>query len=283
MNIIPLVFWNPERPIINLRLIRKIAPKRRVNNFGDLLSPIVVQAAINRSRRILRPDTRLNPIPNGYAKTALNTRRLLSVGSILHFAADDDIIWGSGRNGNVPNSEHRFTQVHVALVRGPLTRDFLHHKGIPAPEIYGDPALLIPDIISETHIWKKQKTFDVTLIPHFTEKFRFDFSGNILHAQEPPLRVIKTIAQSKLVISSSLHAIIIAESLGIPARLLIPRSENMYKYEDYYHGTGRPSFAAAYSLEQALRMGGEHPAAFCTTTIWKSFPVEALNTRLNQT
>ena len=42
--------------------------------------------------------------------------------------------------------------------------------------------------------------------------------------------------KAKLVISSSLHGIILAETYGIPAILLMDKvTNNMFKYNDYYY------------------------------------------------
>ena len=57
------------------------------------------------------------------------------------------------------------------------------------------------------------------------------------------------IVQSQHVLTSSLHDIIVAESLGIPARFLNINKE-FFKYIDYYHGTSRNEFKPATSKEK---------------------------------
>lgn len=70
--------------------------------------------------------------------------------------------------------------------------------------------------------------------------------------------MIAAIAASKLVVGSSLHAIVIAESFGVPARLVASGSESLFEYQDHYEGTGRPDFQVAPTIEDAMWMGGEN-------------------------
>ena len=49
-------------------------------------------------------------------------RRLLAVGSILHLARDNDVVWGSGVHGKIVVRRHQFKQLDAREVRGPLTR-----------------------------------------------------------------------------------------------------------------------------------------------------------------
>ena len=81
--------------------------------------------------------------------------------------------------------------------------------------------------------------------------------------------------KSRLVISSSLHGLIVAEAFGIPARLLkMTMIEKLLKYQDYYESTGRPHFQYATSVQEALRMGGEPPGHIDIMPLLKSFPHE---------
>jgi pyruvyltransferase len=83
---IELFSWNPKRPVCGGRGKRFVPIQRTVNNFGDLLGPVIVE-------RLKRTAN----LPN----EARMAGRLLSVGSILHFAKDGDVIWGSGVNGKM--------------------------------------------------------------------------------------------------------------------------------------------------------------------------------------
>ena len=69
-----------------------------------------------------------------------------------------------------------------------------------------------------------------------------------------PAEFIASIYGAERVISSSLHGIIFAESLGIPACWHAPMGgEDERKYYDYYFGTGRWNVKRFETIEDALR------------------------------
>lgn len=236
-------------------------------NFGDYLSKAVVERIINQPVLI-------------YQKTKTKgVRKFLAIGSILSLADDNDVVWGSGikGGGSLTISKYRFKQLDVRAVRGPITRSFLEKNfGIECPEVYGDPALLIPFLFPE---FKRSKnpTYDYVIIPHYTELSLFpqDKFPNVISTLDPWDQIIKKILNSKFVISSSLHGIVVAEAFGIPARLLrnTPR-EPLLKFKDYYLGTQRPQFKMARSIEEALEMGGEPPIICDLKKLYESFPFE---------
>jgi pyruvyltransferase len=198
-------------------------------------------------------------------------KTLFAIGSILHFARDGDVIWGSGFRGNSP-AEHKFNWVDVRCVRGPRTRTFLLSKGIPCPEVYGDPALLMAHLFPELKK-KKEPLYDYIIIPNIGEIECFKNYKNVVLPTAPWREIVDKILQSRLVIASSLHGIIVAESFGIPTRMLkMTWIEPLLKYQDYYESTGRPHFRYATSVQEALKMGGEQPGYIDINPIIQSFP-----------
>jgi len=235
-------------------------------NFGDYISLKLVEKIVDQPVEVYRRDT----------KTP--RKKLLAIGSILFFADQGDVIWGTGTNGKKPNrSDYTFTQLDVRSVRGPLTREFLWKTfQIQAPEIYGDPALLFPYFFPEF----KRKAYpsrDYVVIPHYLEKDLFAVMDqkNIVYPTEPWNEVVEKILDSQFVISSSLHGLIIAEAYGIPARWLhMSDIEPLLKYHDYYLGTGRKNFKYATSIKEALKMGGEEPFICDLQKLYQAFPFE---------
>ena len=225
-------------------------------NFGDELSHVIVEKIIGRNVT--------------YSPLESKEKCLLSVGSILHFAKDGDLILGSGFREN-PLLEKRFHTLDVRAVRGPRTRDFLLKMGIACPEVYGDPALLLSDLFPE---FKEEKPiYDYIIIPNIGEIECFRCYKNVVLPTEPWYVVVRKIAQSKFVISSSLHGIIVAESFGIPARLLkMTWIEPLLKYQDYYESTSRPNFRYATSVQEALALGGEEPGDIDRAKLLDAFP-----------
>lgn len=242
---VEIVHWNPRKYRIPKTQI-KVGPKK--NNFGDLLGPIVADEILkaqgnhngsNRSRAILR------------GRGSDTKSRLLAVGSIMHMAKDGDVVWGTGVNGKVALGEHCYRRLDVRAVRGPLTAEWLAmNKNIEVPHIFGDPGLLIG------HFWPELKTVPksrkCTIIPNLNEVHRFRDHPSFVSPVAPLERVLRTIAESEYVVGSSLHAIVIADSLGVPSALLESGAEPAFKYEDYFRGTGRVSYTAFTDLSKAI-------------------------------
>lgn len=231
-------------------------PAHFASNFGDALSPKIIA-------RILQ-----KPLPSNQK----SQHRLLALGSILHFAKDGDVIWGTGLNGKIQATKHTFKHLDVRAVRGPLTRKFLLSKGIACPEVYGDPALLLPLLFPEL---KTHPTRDYIVIPNINEMNEFKGFPNLVLPTQECFAVVNAILSAKFVISGSLHGIVVAEAFGIPARLLkITEKESILKYRDYYYGTSRKNFRAARSLKEALQLGGEPQPVINLKLLLESFPYD---------
>lgn len=238
-------------------------------NFGDHLS--------------LKMLERIVGIPLKYynKRTPNQEKKLLAIGSVLSFANDNDTIWGTGVNGKCLDlKNYKFTNLDVRAIRGPYTKAFLlENLGIPCPEIYGDPALLTPYIFPEFEK-PEYPTTDYIIVPHYADAKYFqngpyDDGLHVVYATEPWDQVINKIIHSAFVISSSLHGIIVAEAYGIPARLLrISDAEPLFKFADYFLGSGRPAFQYASSIEQAFSLGGEAPAQCDVEKLYEAFPFD---------
>lgn len=241
----PLFFW--------------VSNDYETNNFGDELSPIIIEKITGKKIKHSTNDVSEN-------------QRLFAIGSVLHFATQNDIIWGSGFRENTFNSND-LLNVNIKSVRGPKTRTLLLEKGISCPEVYGDPALLIGKLFPE--LKSQEKKYDYVIIPNIGEMQFFSSYKNIVLPTEDWQNIIKKITASNLVISSSLHGIIVAESYGIPARMLrMTNTERLLKYEDYYESTNRPHFKYASSVQEAIEMGGEEPGSIDLAPLIRNFPWE---------
>ena len=256
-NLERLIWWRPRKAHY---LLGKIVCWTKSYNVGDNLSPIVVRRILeNQGLRLenMRDD-----------------RRLLAVGSILHLAGDGDTVWGSGVNGKIGRREYHFRSLDVRAVRGPLTRKFLLDKGIECPAVYGDPALLIPLLFPELKARRADRQ-EYIVVPHLHEISTFPPGPEILYPTCHWREFISKILAADLVISSSLHGIVVAEAFGIPTRLLrLESAEPIFKYEDYYFGTGRNKFSYARSVADAKAMGGEELPRFDPDELLNAFPFD---------
>lgn len=145
---------------------------------------------------------------------------VLGIGSIISlFNIDHAVIWGSGiMSASLPIHGY---PLDVRAVRGPLTRKYLLAKGIDCPEIYGDPALLLP------RYYKPQvaKKYKLGVIPHYVDQnssflnsLRKETSVLIIDIRnyEHWLDFIDQICMCDAIASSSLHGLIISAAYGIP-------------------------------------------------------------------
>ncbi len=231
-------------------------------NFGDHLSRVIVSKLLADHQHLLEEET-------------ARARTLFAIGSVLHFAQSSDVVWGSGVNGKIAAAEHRFETLDVRAVRGPLTRDFLQQRGIAVPEVYGDPALLMPTLFPDRFARDPQSPYVFVPNLHDLEIAREKGIANIVSPLDAWNRCIAEILRGEMVIASSLHGLIIAEAYGIPARYLrLSPEENIFKYNDYVMGTGRGAIEAATSVEEALEMGGMPPPVFDAQRLLAAFPLD---------
>ncbi len=156
MSEVEVVHWNPYRRRFQGRMSKHLPIRQRVSNFGDLLGPLLVE-------RILH-DAGFDPgVGDGEG------RRILTVGSIMHLARTGDVIWGTGVNGKKSPEAHHFHDLDVRAVRGPLTREYLMQRGIKVPEIFGDPALLLPKFYPELEQWRSEPMRDILVVPNLND------------------------------------------------------------------------------------------------------------------
>jgi pyruvyltransferase len=252
--------WNPRRSSLPPLLTRWLPVGHRVNNFGDLLGPLVVDRILARHGLALARGVR--------------ECTLFSVGSVLHFAHDDDVVWGSGVNGKTPADSYLFSRLDVRAVRGPLTRRFLQGRGIEVPATFGDPALLLPTLAPELFADAPRDEHAVTVVPNFNDFPAYGGEPDVLDPRSPLHVCLHRLAGSRLVVGSSLHAIVVAESLGIPARVIASGAEHPFKYEDYYGGTGRDGVESAGSVQEAVSMGGRELPEFDADGLIEAFPLD---------
>lgn len=217
-------------------------------NLGDMLSEVIYNFMCNKYG--LDVHTKLKKTCHFYA-----------VGSILFFENQDAVVWGTGctkeSEKNINNIIHQkyMRKLDVRAVRGPKTKEALDKLGIKCPEVYGDPAMLMPLIYQPVD----KKTDITVVITHLKdEKEMCDrYASDIVITDmvtDDWKKKIDMIVSAKRVISSSLHGLILAESYGVPAVLLRPKTENsLFKYEDYYLGTGRNNIPIVNSIEEGMQ------------------------------
>ena len=193
-------------------------------NFGDILTPAILDHF----------NIKYNFVKH-YSEADI-----LCVGSIARRAGNQTKVLGSGiislEDRLNPNADWLF-------VRGPYTRDRIKSLGGKCPEIYSDPALLLPSIYKP----KINKTHSIGYVPHNVDYTNISNSyNNVINLRTSNFKnVIDKILECDKIISSSLHGIIVAHAYGIPAAWVKPniklKGDNI-KFKDYFASVGITNF-----------------------------------------
>lgn len=271
MHRVDLVHWNPRRRSRVGNTDRGLAALRRVNNFGDLLGPRIVTEILRRRHGGRLPSA------------SQRGRRLLSVGSVLRLSRSGDVVWGTGMNGKSLSQPLPTTNLDVRAVRGPRTASFLDSVGIKAPHVFGDPGLLVGTLWTRGTFAAAAERSDVVVIPNLNDLSRMSVQDPRLVQPTWPLnQVLTRIASASLVVGSSLHAIVIAEAFGVPARAVRSDEEPEFKYQDYFEGSGRYGVELSDSVEDAIAMGGAQRLDWDPAPLLGAFPWDLWETDKNE-
>lgn len=255
---IPLFYWSEIRFIF-----------KKKENYGDLLSKYLVE------KISCREVEWINPRKQPWYR--LNKKHYLAIGSILHHSSNQSVVWGSGiidRKHNVPEADFR-------AVRGPQTRKFLNDIGIICPEVYGDPALLLPRYFKP----KIKKKYKIGIIPHYHdynsvyENFKEEKEVHVVDLMTMDVEeVTRQLLECEMTISSSLHGLIVSHAYGIPS-IWVKFSDKIFgdgiKYRDYLESVNIPFYEAPY-LERNLQIGEVENFFHLYTSLPASGSVEEL-------
>jgi pyruvyltransferase len=209
-------------------------------NWGDALSPVVAGFMSGRPVKYI---------------VWQHQHRYLAIGSILQYANGRAEVWGSGFLWGNEKLNEPPQAVHA--VRGPRSRAHLLSQGIDCPEVYGDPALLLPRFFNPL----VEKKYAVGIVPHYIDK---DHSWMERYGKDPEVRIIdveggveqfvEAVKSCELVVSSSLHGLICADSYGIP-NLWVEFSDRLYgrsfKFLDYFESVGRDTTTPVWVAQTA--------------------------------
>lgn len=215
-NKIRLFWWN-----------EKIIQGKSKENYGDVLGKYLVEKIANK--KVVFAWPKKFSIYDWFSPI------YVTIGSIIHNVNHKCVVWGSG----IINQEIEIKKARFLAVRGPQTRQYLLNSGYEVPEIYGDPAILLPWFFNP----KAEKKYKIGIVPHYND---YEMVKN-WHKDSQDILVIdlmtndiesKTMEflECEKIISSSLHGIIIAHSYGIPAvwqKVSDKVFGNDIKYQDY--------------------------------------------------
>lgn len=198
-------------------------------NFGDVLNAYLVEKISGRIAHLIKP-------------WRFRYTNYFVIGSVLSLVNRNSIVWGAGFIH--PDKLFDAPPRRILAVRGPLTRQRLLDRGISCPEVYGDPALLMPRYFNP----RVTPTRRLGLIPHFSDKehpwvqqVSSQDGVTLIDIQTDDVEgFIREVLACEHIVSSSLHGVIIADAYQIPA-MWVPLSEDVgeFKFCDYFLSVGR--------------------------------------------
>lgn len=220
-----------------------------VPNMGDLLNELLIRNVFGYDLERHKPATaELSVIGSGMDCFLADTHVYPKYWSLWQefrakFTKGPMNVWCTGFISNDQSDSHGFYRdMNFCSVRGKLTKarvEKIIGKTLDIP--VGDGGLITPYLFDKPI----EKKYAVGIIPHFKEQQEPIFqkikeshaNSFIINLRDDPMEVIRQIAQSDIIISSSLHGLILADSFGIPNQW-IKVTDNLkgdgFKFDDYY-------------------------------------------------
>lgn len=230
----------------------------RHENWGDDINYYFLREII------LPPLVLLNRTSLAFRFKAKN---YLVIGSTIDMLCRNNTeVWGAGIIDADKSLTIKPKRVHA--VRGPLTRAKLLAEGIDCPEIYGDPALLAPLYYQPN----KQKRYRYGIISHVSNQEVAEnllLDGKRLRECEDVLiirlgqykhwhDIIDQICECKIILSSSLHGLIVAEAYNVPNVWIEfgkPLIGGHFKFHDFFLSIHRDRENPVIIDEQEMPVG----------------------------
>ena len=203
-------------------------------NFGDELSSIILKFLLKKYsitdiKIVLNKSKKIN---------------LVFIGSLVGWANknyNNIHILGSGIRTEIDKIKKNI-KMKIYSVRGPLTKQYLEKFNYQVSSIYGDPALLLPNFYNPNKISLCKNKIGV--VGHLTNFHKYkDIPDNyiMINPTWNWEKVVDYIYSCDIILSSSLHGLIIADAYNIPNIWLdeFPLNEGHFKFKDYFLSQNR--------------------------------------------
>ena len=212
-------------------------------NFGDDLGPASVEYALGRPVESAGPLS-ANIMGVGSIISTWSKQRAWKRNLIDQVMSRTPIaIWGSGVIGQ---RDIVLPRCSLLAVRGPLTQKVIGYDDVP---LFGDPGLLASRMVKKAPANQK-----IGVVPHYVDKnhpviaaLSNDPAFMVIDVEQDWKRVLSQISACDVILSSSLHGLIVADSYQIPnARVSFSGAivGGDFKFFDYGHAIGRVEITA---------------------------------------
>jgi hypothetical protein len=214
-----------------------------INNFGDALNPILIEKLFSIKNHIKDANhAKLFAIgsilQNLYCKKKY---RFISFFQRLYLPAAH--VWSSGLITPPARGCRLKRKIKIFALRGHYTRDILqyHTKQDLSRIPLGDAGLLASDLLIKI----PSKAHRVGIIPHLVDEknelipdlIKLVPGSTLINICGDPFETLNKISSCEIILSSSMHGLIAADSLGIPNQWIKFSDEvigNDFKFKDYY-------------------------------------------------
>jgi pyruvyltransferase len=290
-------------------------------NFGDLLGPDIVKRIVEYKFGCSAKTLPVLDFASTVKTTIWNDRPCLwSVGSVWRNVRANDHVWGTGTHG---------TPREFGLCKGTKQGSNLNitvysargHNTINALEKYcrnrglnvitadgdvssetssivprGDAGFLIPFLFPEFPQYQQGKAdIEKCMILHVYDQWENNTVNlpqeALLPVVQPWPTMVGNITRCKMLVSSSLHGVILADAFGVPVRWMRKASSVLpFKFNDYFESFPRGHWNASFdkNIKRALDTSGagnfpvpldaEYRSEYAQM-IMKTFPFDLFTTK----
>jgi hypothetical protein len=262
-------------------------------NFGDELGPAVVKHILRSHFGCDATGLSTLNLARSDHKTYRNRGRicLFTVGSVFHMVHSGDHVWGTGINPYRQKNKFPST-VQLYAVRGKLTESTLKQYNLLRKDVaHGDPGLFVSEMVQSM----KGRRQHFCFVPHAKDEAftRTVFNGTVISVMAHWEEFLLAVGSCSHIVSSSLHGLVVADSLGIPSRWFqysegttTKITEGSFKYRDYFSIAGTLD---SCSLAMNSTADVTNESAYCepmtkealnsvTSKLRKSFPLQLFTT-----
>jgi len=221
-------------------------------NMGDLLNELLIRDVFGQDLVRHNPaSSELSCIGSGmdcFMKSNKVYPKWYSMALQIRskFANYPNNVWCTGFIFSESKDTSFIRDMNFCAVRGQLTKDRVEKitgKKLDIPT--GDGGIITPYLFDKPF----DKKYKMGVVAHMDEQQHPTFQrivdtykdSKFINLRHDPIEVIKQIAQCEIIISSSLHGLIVADSFNIPNQWIIVTDAlkgDGFKFADYYSAFG---------------------------------------------
>lgn len=221
----------------------------KVPNMGDLLNRDIIKTCFGYDvERRTYLTGKISGIGSGLGNYTYEDEKWKNVLKFISGIFFPEVyIWGTGFV-RYKDQDTKFykRKMQFCAVRGELSKKRVENllgRSINIPT--GDAGILASYLLKS----KPEKKYDVGIIAHYKEQSDPAFkmlcqkfpNSTFINVRDEPYKVTEEISKCNVILSSSLHGLIIADSLRIPNRHIVVTNNLLgdgYKFDDYYSAYG---------------------------------------------